>query len=160
RWGLTASPHRPAAPSLLLGRQQIELRHAFAHPAPEGHPVLAGAAEMDARIDARIRALARRLREARERPGDYLDRLPARDGETGLISAQHAGERNRCRRAERALRRRVVRDRRRVLIAVPGGITGRRVVAVAVALANGRDRAPEVVDVTDLPAGDVRVGHR
>src|SRR5215510_8307732 len=85
--------------SSLLGRQEIELRHALAHLAPEGHPVLAGAAEMDAGIDARVRALAGRLGEARERPRDPLERLAARDGEAGLIAAQGAGERHGRRRA-------------------------------------------------------------
>src|SRR2546428_5699302 len=50
---------RPTAhrPELLLHKLQIDLCHSLADPAPEGHPVLAGAAEMDAGIDARVRAL-------------------------------------------------------------------------------------------------------
>src|SRR5882724_11682054 len=59
---------RPTAhrPGLLLHGLQIDLCHSLADLAPEGHPVLTGAAEMDAGIDARVRALTGRLREARK----------------------------------------------------------------------------------------------
>ncbi len=62
-------------------------------------------------------------------------------------------------RTEHALRRRIVRDRRSVLEAVPVRVAGGRIVPVVVALADRRDRPPGIVDVADLPARDVAVRH-
>src|SRR5262245_62882999 len=43
---------------------------------------------------------------------------------------------------------------------VPRGVADGRVVAVVVALADGRDGPPQVIDVPDLEARDVGVRHR
>jgi hypothetical protein len=112
---------------------------------------------MDAGKDSGVRALARRLGETRERSGDPLEGFAAGDHEAGLVAAQGAGESCRCRRAERALRRRVVRHGRGVLMTIPGRITDGGVVAVVVTLADGGDRAPQIVYVADLPACDDEV---
>src|SRR5207244_13201208 len=130
---------RPTAhrPSSLLHGLKVDLRHSFADFAPELEPVLAGAAEMDPGIHPRVRALTRRLGKARERSSDAFEGLAARDRETGLVAAQRTREGHRRRRAERALRRRIIRDRRGVLMTVPGRVADRGVVAVVVALTNG-----------------------
>src|SRR5688500_7541779 len=59
---------------------QIELRRPLGHPATEHEAVLAGAAKVDAGVDARVGALARRLREAREGTRDAVEGLAAREG--------------------------------------------------------------------------------
>jgi len=59
----------------LPDRLEVELRHPLTELAPESESILAGAAEMDAGIDPGVSALPRRLRKARERSGDPLERL-------------------------------------------------------------------------------------
>src|SRR5262245_44054858 len=113
---------------------------------------------MDPRVDTGIRALPGRLGEAGERSRDPLERLAARDREADLI-AEDTGEGHGGAAAEGALRRRIVRHRGRVLVAVPGRVADRGIVAVIVALADGGDGAPEVIHVPDLEAGDIRVRH-
>src|SRR4030095_14303003 len=79
---------------------QVQRHRSLADLASEHEPVLAGAAEMDAGIDARVGALPSRLREAREGPRDPVEGLAARDGEVGLIAAEGTGEDDRGRAAE------------------------------------------------------------
>src|SRR5262245_5133678 len=66
---------------LLADGLQVERDDPLSDPPSEHESVLACAPEVDAGIDARIRALPRRLREARERSSEPLERLPARDPE-------------------------------------------------------------------------------
>src|SRR5688572_17403184 len=123
----------------LLHWLEIDVRHALPHPASEGEPGLTRAAEVDSSIDARVGTLPGGLRKARERSRDPVERFAAGESEADLI-AEDAREDDRRRCAERALRRRVVRDGRRVLMAVPRRIADGGVVAVVVAFADGRDR--------------------
>src|SRR6266568_4113388 len=150
----------PDARCLLLHGLEVQRDSPLSHLPPEHESVLAGAAEVNARIDAGIGALPRRLGEARERPLDPLERLPARDCEFGLVAAQDTREDDGGGAAEDALRRGIVRDRGGVLVAVPGRIARGGIVSVVVSLTDGRDGAPEVVHVADLEACDVGIGHR
>src|SRR6266700_53917 len=122
----------------LPDRLQIERDGPLADLTSRGESVLARAAEVDARVDSGIRAFPRRLGEARERSSDTLERLPARSREGSLV-AQDTREDHRGGRTEHALRRRIVRDRRSVLEAVPVRVAGGRIVPVVVALADRRD---------------------
>src|SRR5712664_92556 len=145
----------PGPVRLLLHGLQIERDNPLSHLASEDESILTRAAEVDARIDARIGAFSRRLGEARERSSESLERLPARDREFGLVAAQDAREDDGGGAAEDALRRGIVRDRGGVLVAVPGRVARGGIVSVVVPLADGRDGAPEVVHVADLEARDV-----
>src|SRR5712691_5937773 len=150
----------PDARCLLLHGLEVQRDSPLSHLPPEHESVLAGTAEVNARIDAGIGALPRRLGEARERALDPLERLPARHCEFGLVAAQDTREDDGGGAAEDALRRGIVRDRGGVLVAVPGRIARGGIVSVVVSLADGRDGAPEVVHVADLEARDVGIGHR
>src|SRR5215468_2370181 len=150
---------RRRSAKLLSHWLQIQRDRSLSDLAAEYQPVLARTAEVNARVHTGIRALSGRLREAGERPRDALERLAARDREADLIT-EDSGKRHGGRAAEGALRRRIVRDRGRVLMAVPGRIADGGIVAIVVALANRRDGAPEVVHVADLEAGDIGIRHR
>src|SRR5439155_22758773 len=99
----------PDPPCLLLHGLEVQRDSPLSDLAPQHESILAGAAEVDPRVDARIRALPSRLGEAGERPRDAVERLPAGGGETKLVAAQDAGEDDGCVAAERAWRGRIVR---------------------------------------------------
>src|SRR5262245_45064274 len=87
---------------LLLHGLQVE-RHRALSDLPAGRePVVAGAAEMNAREDSGVGAFPGRLREARERARDALERLAAHGLERDLVS-ENGREHRRGRRAEHAL---------------------------------------------------------
>src|SRR6185295_4288628 len=129
-------------PASLLHGLEIERGGPLSDLAAQDEPVLTGAPEVDAGIDSGVGALPRRVGEARERSGDSVEWLPARDREAGLVAAEGAGEGHRGGRAEGALGGRIVRDRRRILMAVPGRVADGGVVAVVVALPDGGHWSP------------------
>src|SRR6185503_17077883 len=65
--GDSATRHRSAPMALLPHGLEVQRRRSLTDLAPESQPILAGATEMDPGIDPGVGALARRLREARER---------------------------------------------------------------------------------------------
>src|SRR6266849_6427666 len=136
-----AARRRTALASLPDGLE-VERRRPLSDLPPQDEPVLTGTAEMDAGIDPGVGALPRRLRETRERSRDPFEGLATRYREVGLVAAQDAGKGHRRRPAEGALRGRIVRDVRGVLVTVPGRVADGRVVDVVVTLANSGHGAP------------------
>lgn len=134
----------------VLQRLKIARNHTLADLASQDQPVLTGRAEVDASVNARVGALPRGLREAREGPLYVREGRTAGDGEGDLVGAEDAGQHGRGGPTEDALCRGIVRHIRCVLMAVPRRVCNSCVVAVVCRFPDRRDRPPEVVNVANL----------
>ena len=100
----TGLQHGPgAALSSLPSRLEVERERPLGDLAPQDEAVLARRAEVDASVDPGVRALPRRLRDARERALDIWEGRPTRDRKGDLVGAEDARECYRRRAAEEAL---------------------------------------------------------
>ena len=110
---------------------------------------------MNAAIDAAATRLRCRVRKRIE-PAAHT-RQPDAGGVEGSI-AQDFLQHQSCRRAVGGMSRNVFRMVRGDQQRLPAALSGGFGVAVAVGVANGRDRTPEVVGVLGVPGGDAGIG--
>ena len=139
-----------------LGASQIDvgaegIQHPPGHLCSQRLADLVGEFIVNAAIDAAAARFRCRVLKRTEAAADI--RQPDAGGVKGPIAQdfrQHLG----CRRAVGGMSRNVFRmvrgDQQRLPVALSGGFR----VAVAVGVANGRDRTPEVVGVLGVPGGD------
>ena len=135
--------------------------HPVGHAAALGPRRFVGKTEMNSEIDPGVNHFLRRLREAGEVTGLlHGQRSIARHREVEFIGSEKELQDRREGAREVVGTRRIVRIRRCVKQRIPAGIADRPRVAVVVALANGRDRPPEVEVKLRLPTSDCRIGRR
>jgi hypothetical protein len=125
--------------------------------APHPGACLIGCAEMEADVDARIQDFVHSLAEGRsEARRGRVSRAGCDDRDSGIVAEQQRQDGGH-RAAVGGVRRRLLRMLVRGDQWLPGLVCHGAIVPVFVTALNGRNRAPEVVGVFRVEAGDACV---